>query len=54
MSASSDANFLEAQARPPTVESDPLEGVPQIDEKNVDSLSEQVTCAPSRISSESS
>ena len=36
--------LLEAQARPPTVESDPLEGVPQIDERNVDSLSEQVDC----------
>lgn len=36
---------MQAQVRPPTVESDPLEGIPQINENNVDTLSEQVTCA---------
>lgn len=39
---------MQAQAKPPTVESDPLEGIPQIDENNVDNLSEQVTCGLSR------
>ncbi|KAL9137494.1 MAG: hypothetical protein Q9175_001294 [Cornicularia normoerica] len=31
----------QSQAKPPTVESDPLDGIPQIDESNVDTLSEQ-------------
>ncbi|CAD6567155.1 MAG: TOM (translocase of outer membrane) complex component [Alectoria sarmentosa] len=31
----------DSQAKPPTVDSDPLEGIPQIDENNIDSLSEQ-------------
>ncbi len=35
-------NTLQAQAKPSTVETDPLEDVPRIDENNVDSLSEQV------------
>lgn len=46
--------LLQAQARPSTVESDPLEGVPTITESNVDSLSEQVTnilCIPLCVSS---
>ena len=46
--ASKDTNSWVAQVKPPTVESDPLEGVPQIDENNVDTLSEQVACALSR------
>ena len=40
-----DANSLQAHADSPTVESDPLERIPQIDENNVDSLSEQVESA---------
>lgn len=36
--------MLQAHAKTSTVESDPLEGIPQIDENNVDTLSEQVAC----------
>ena len=48
--APKDIDSWVAQVKPPTVESDPLEGVPQIDENNVDTLSEQVACALSRTS----
>ena len=34
--------IMQAQTKTPTVESDPLEGVPQIDESTVETLSEQV------------
>ena len=36
---------MQAQAKPPTVESDPLEDIPLIDENNVETFSEQVACA---------
>ena len=48
--AQRDVNSLEAQARQSTVEADPLEGVPRIDENNVESLSEQVISALTRTS----
>ena len=44
-----DVNVVQAQARSPTVESDPLEGIPLIDENNVETFSEQVACAFSDI-----
>ena len=40
-----DVDFLQAHEKSPTVESDPLERIPQVDETNVDSLSEQVESA---------
>ena len=40
-----DVNVVQAQAKPPTVESDPLEDIPLIDENNVETFSEQVACA---------
>ena len=43
-SASEGTDFLQAQAKPATVESDPLEDIPYVDESNVDTLSEQVKC----------
>ena len=44
-----DVNFVQAQAKPPTVESDPSEDIPLIDENNVETFSEQVACAFSDI-----
>ena len=44
-----DVNVVQAQARPPTVESDPLEDIPLIDENNVGTFSEQVACTFSDI-----
>ena len=42
-------NVVQAQAKSPTVESDPLEGIPMIDENNVETFSEQVAYAVSDI-----
>ena len=44
-----DINVVQAQAKPPTVEADPLEDIPLIDENNVETFSEEVACAFSDI-----